>query len=169
MHPGAGELSQTMIDLQRLIDEAKCSEPVRALRWPAGGCCPHCTSAEVSKQGRDTPQPARQKYRCTPCGRYFDALTGTVFAGHHQPLRVWVLCLYVLGLNLSNRQIAQELSLNPDDVQALTEQLRRGVVTAQPEPVLSGAVEGDEGYGGAGHKGHPAAVLKKAAGDGGDG
>src|SRR5512144_2031262 len=122
MHPGAGELSQTMIALQRLIDDAKGYEPVRALRWPQGVCCPHCTSAAVSKQGRDTTQPARQKYRCTACRRYFDDLTGTVFAGHHQPLQVWVLCLYFLELNLSNRQIAQELSLNPDDVQAMTEQ-----------------------------------------------
>ena len=35
-----------------------------------------------------------------------------VLAGHHQPLRVWVLCLYFMGLNLSNRQIAAELGLN---------------------------------------------------------
>ena len=41
----------------------------------------------------------------------FDDLTGTVLAGHHQPLRVWVLCLYFMGLNLSNRQIAKELDL----------------------------------------------------------
>jgi hypothetical protein len=29
----------------------------------------------------------------------FDDLTGTVLAGHHQPLRIWLLCLYVMGLN----------------------------------------------------------------------
>ena len=29
-------------------------------------------------------------------------MTGTVLAGHRQPLRVWVLCLYLMGLNLSN-------------------------------------------------------------------
>ncbi len=34
-----------------------------------------------------------------------------MLAGHHQPLRVWVLCLYFMGLNLSNRQIAGELGL----------------------------------------------------------
>jgi len=33
-----------------------------------------------------------------------------------------------MGLNLSNQQIAQELDLNKDDVQAMTEQLRSGVV-----------------------------------------
>jgi hypothetical protein len=45
-----------------------------------------------------------------------------------EPLRFWLLCLYFLGLNLSNRQIAHELDLNEDDVQAMTEQLRSGLV-----------------------------------------
>jgi DNA-binding CsgD family transcriptional regulator len=42
-----------------------------------------------------------------------------------------MLCLYFMGLNLSNRQIAQALGLNPGDVRQLTDQLRTGVVTAQ--------------------------------------
>jgi hypothetical protein len=55
-------------------------------------------------------------------------LTGTVFEGHHQPLEVWILCLYLMGLNLSNQQIGRELGLNKDDVQDMTQQLREGVV-----------------------------------------
>jgi transposase-like protein len=155
-----------MINLQSLIDDAKCYETVRALRWPEGVRCPHCASSQVTKQGRDATQPMRQKSRCTACERYFDDLTGTVFAGHHQPLRVWILCLYFMGLNLSNRQIAQELALSPGDVQQMTEQLRTGVVAAQPEPSLSGEVECDEGYVVAGHKGQPEAV-KAVGGVGG--
>ena len=90
----------------------------------------------------------------------FDDLTGTVLAGHHQPLRVWVLCLYFMGLNLANRQIAQELGLNVSDVQAMTEQLRGGLV-AKASPVrLASEVEIDEVYVVAGHKGQPAAVAK---------
>ena len=69
----------------------------------------------------------RQRYRCKDCEARFDDLTGTVLAGHHQPLRVWVLCLYFMGLNLSNRQIAQELDLNEGDVQAMTEPAAPGV------------------------------------------
>src|SRR3954464_11078193 len=52
-------------------------------------------------------------------------LTGTILAGHYQPLRVWVLCLYVMGLNLSNQQIAKELGLNDDHVQEMALHLRR--------------------------------------------
>ena len=83
-----------------------------------------------------------------------------MLAGHHQPLRVWVLCLYFMGLNLSNRQIAQELGLSGSDVQAMAEQLRRGLVAKAPPVRLAGKVEIDEVYVVAGHKGQPAAVAK---------
>ena len=103
----------------------------------------------------------RQRYRCHGCARDFDDLTGTVLAGHHQPLRVWILCLYFMGLNLSNRQIAQELGLNKDDVQHMTTHLRQGLIDQQEPTCLDGEVECDEVYIVAGHKGHPTAVKKK--------
>jgi len=56
-----------MIHLQNLLDDAKCYDKVRELRWPEGVKSPHCASATVTKQGRDTTQPARRKYRCTTC------------------------------------------------------------------------------------------------------
>jgi transposase-like protein len=58
-----------MINLQNLIDDAKCYETVRALRWPEGVRCPHCASSQVTKPGRDATPPARQKSRCTACER----------------------------------------------------------------------------------------------------
>jgi transposase-like protein len=150
-----------MITLTTLLDDAKCYEVLRELHWPEGVTCPHCGSAQVSRQGRDTTQPARQKYRCGDCGRHFDDLTGTIFAGRHQSLVVWIGCMYLMGLNLSNRQIAHELGLNEDDMQRMTEQLRTGIVASEPPPCLSGEVECDELYVVAGHKGHPDAVKKK--------
>jgi hypothetical protein len=57
-----------------------------------------------------------------------------------------VLCLYFMGLNLSNRQIAQELDLNEGDVQTMTAQLRQGLVVRQPEVRLDSEVEADEVY-----------------------
>jgi len=117
-----------MLNIQMLIDDAKCYEVVRELRWPTGVSCPNCSSSKVSKRGFHSRQAYRQRYRCNGCKQQFDDLTETIFEGHHQPLRVWVLCLYFMGLNLSNQQIAQELDLNKDDVQTMTEQLRSGVV-----------------------------------------
>jgi transposase-like protein len=136
---------------------------VRHQRWPEGVCCPGCDSGSVIRDGCDDTQPHRQRYRCKACGGRFDDLTGTVLAGHHQPLRVWVLCLYFMGLNLSNRQIALELGLSPSDVQIMTEQLRHGLVARTPAAKLEGEVEIDEVYVVAGHKGQPADLAKRGA------
>ena len=84
-----------------------------------------------------------------------------MLAGHHQPLRVWVLCLFFMGLNLSNRQIALELGLSTSDAQAMTEQLRCGLVARTPTVELRGEVEIDEVYVVAGHMGQPGAVAKR--------
>ncbi len=149
------------LTLLPLIDDQKCFEAVRRLRWPGGVACPHCESAQIAKRGMDETQPCRQRYHCGGCGRDFDDLTGTIFAGHHQPLRVWLLCLYFMGLNLSNRQIACELSLDEDSAHDMASQLRNGILAQQPAVILSGEVECDEVYVVAGHKGHPEAVKKK--------
>jgi hypothetical protein len=63
-----------MLNIQTLIDDAKCFETVRTLRWPEEVSCVQCGSAAVTKQGRNTTQPERQKHRCRDCGRWFDDL-----------------------------------------------------------------------------------------------
>jgi transposase-like protein len=156
-------MSSPLVNLSSLIDDAKCYELVRQHRWPEGVRCPTCDSAAVARHGRDDTRPGRQRYRCAACGARFDDPTGTVLAGHHQPLRVSVLCLYLMGLDLSNRQIAQELDSSQPDVQLMTEQLRRGLTAKLPPAVLRGEVEIDEVYVVAGHKGNPAAVAKGGA------
>lgn len=158
-----------MVNIRDLIDNAKCYETVRAMRWPEGVTCPHCSSTSVIKDGRDDTEPQRQRYLCHGCRRRFDDLTGTIFAGHHEPLQTWIICLYFMGLNLSGLQIAKELDLNKGDVQAMIQQLRQGIVDRRPDVTLSGEVECDEVYVVAGHKGHPEAVKKKgeSAGEGG--
>ncbi len=155
-----------LINLSGLIEDAKCFALVRLHRWPEGARCPACDSGAVVRDGCDDTQPCRQRYRCKACSRRFDDLTGTVLAGHHQPLRVWVLCLYFMGLNLSNRQIALELGLDASDVQAMTEQLRSGLVAKAPVVELTGEVEIDEVYVVAGHKGQPEQLAKRGGSDG---
>ena len=112
-------------------------ETVRQLRWPEGVTCSKCGSKHVVKRGFDETQPYRQRYQCLLCQSRFDDLSGTILAGHHQPLQSWILCLYFMGLNLSTHQIAVELDLNKDDVQQMTCQLRAGIVKKKPEVILA--------------------------------
>jgi len=149
-----------MIKIQEIVDDAKCYEQVRALRWPEQVRCPHCGSHKIKKRGFHSNQAGRQRYRCRQCQKAFDDLSQTPLAGHHQPLKVWLLCLYFMGLNLSNRQIAQELELNQADVQQMTTDLRQMIYDRHHPGRLTGEVEFDEVYLVAGHKGQPALVRK---------
>ncbi len=153
-----------LLVIRNIIDEAKCYQTVRDLRWPEEIQCPHCDSFKIIKYGKDETEQHRQKYKCNNCIRYFDDLTNTIFAGHHKPLSVWILCLYFMGLNLSTMQISQELDLNKDDAYQMTSQLREGVVVRKPGVQLGGDVECDEVYVVAGHKGNPGAVKKSPRG-----
>ncbi len=72
------------VNIKNLIDDMQCYKTVRELRWPKGIMCPCCESTYIIKQ----------RYECKDCNTRFDDLTDTIFAGHHQPQKVWVLCLY---------------------------------------------------------------------------
>jgi transposase-like protein len=117
-----------VLQIHDLLDDRKCFETVRQMRWPNGTLCPACNSSEVVKRGFHSTQKNRQRYVCHLCKTQFDDLTDTIFEGHHQSLRAWIVCLYMMGLNLSNQQIAAELDLNNSDVHAMTSCLREGIV-----------------------------------------
>jgi transposase-like protein len=104
-------MQTSLLSIKHLVSEAQWYEAIRQLRWKNGVACPCCDSNETIRRGFDGPDKHLRRYGCKSCGRRFDDLTGTA-------LSVWVLCLYFMGLNLSNIQIAQ----------AMTECLRDGLV-----------------------------------------
>jgi len=83
-------MQTSIISINHLVSEAQCYETIRRLRWQEGVACPHCDSAETIRRGFDGPER------------------------HLRRLSTWVLCLYFMGLNLSNAQ-------------AMTECLRDGI------------------------------------------
>lgn len=116
------------ISIQNLIDNARCFETVRDLRWPEKVFCPHCNSDNIIKRGKDESEIHKQRYECKKCLKRFDDLTNTIFSGHHQPLKTWIIFLYFMGLNLSTTQISKELNLNKDDAHYMANILRTGIV-----------------------------------------
>lgn len=119
-------MEKSILTIKKLVSEKQCYEAIRELRWQEGVYCPHCDNREVIKRGFDNKR-LNQRYQCKSCEKRFDDLSETVLAGHHKPLSVWILCLYFMGLNLSNTQIAQELDLNTSDLYFMTEHLRDGI------------------------------------------
>ena len=104
-----------LVNLSGLMDDAKCFTFVRQHRWPEGARCPGCDGSSVIRDGCDDTQPHRQRYRCKACASRFDDLTGTVLAGHHQPLpsvpmtmRHWPHASLDLGAGEQHRGYAQQ-------------------------------------------------------------
>ena len=151
-----------ILSIENLIDDKKCYETIRELRWRENGFkCPHCNAVEIIKRGKDEQNKHNQRYECNSCSKRFDDITGTIFSGRHQPLKIWILFLYFMGLNLSTSQIAKELNLNKDDAQKMAITLREGIIDKKEDTKLSGKVECDEVYIVAGHKGNASAVKKR--------
>ncbi|MFL6282055.1 MAG: transposase, partial [Pyrinomonadaceae bacterium] len=48
-----------MVKIHHLLDDSKCYQTVREMRWPDGVRCAHCQSGHVIKRGRDDTQHAR--------------------------------------------------------------------------------------------------------------
>jgi transposase-like protein len=151
-----------ILRLPDLIDEKKAYEILRDLRWKNGYRCPFCTSNKIRKRGKNHRHQGCQRYQCRKCERRFDDLTGTIFAKRHQTVTVWISQVYLMGLNISNAQIAQELSLCQSDSQRMGEIVRLDVVERKPQIRLENEVECDEVYIIAGHKGIPKAIKNRA-------
>jgi len=116
------------VNLKNVVDDAQCYDTVRELRRPEGRPCPGGDSKRVIKRGFDDKEPARQRYACRAGEKRFDDLTDTIFAGHHQSLKVWIVCLYCMGLNVSTEHMAEELEWDRSDVQEMTMPRREGLV-----------------------------------------
>lgn len=55
---------RSLITMHQLLDNSKCFETIRALRWSDGISCPHCGSNHIIKQGKDDTQTECQRYGC---------------------------------------------------------------------------------------------------------
>ena len=83
------------LNIHGLIDNAKCYQMVRQLRWPDSVECPHCHATEIIKNGCDETQNDRQRYLCHMCNRSFDDLMNSrnsvnTMEGFWSPLRSWL-------------------------------------------------------------------------------
>ena len=146
------------------MSELECYNKLRSMRWPNDQIiCPRCSSSNCNKVGLVTEKKPSQHYRCEDCHRQFNDLTDTVFHSSNLPLKFWMCCLYLMGLNTSNHQIGQELGVSEKTAQNMTKKIRAEIQKNRPDPQLSGEVEFDEVYIVAGHKGCPEAVKKRAA------
>jgi hypothetical protein len=132
-HSTIPEWSPTVqVNITPLIDDMQWYQTVRQRRWPEGVACPSWASHHVITRGFADAEPARQRSACHDGDTRVEALTDPMFAGHHPPLKGWVLCLYCMGRNASHEPIGPAWALHGSDGQQRTAQRREGIVKKSP-------------------------------------
>jgi transposase-like protein len=70
--------------------EERCRRYLEELRWPDGVSCPHCGAHPV------TPIPARRRFYCRRCRRFFSVTSGTVLHNCHLPIWKWFVAIELM-------------------------------------------------------------------------
>src|SRR3982750_2185794 len=94
--------------IQSFMDEDACFQFLLGLFHPKGLACPRCQSQDGFTPPRCVRDPVLD-YRCTACGRVFNAWTGTVFQGTHYRPSTLILIIRGFAQGVSTAQLAREL------------------------------------------------------------
>lgn len=121
------------------LGDAAAFELFRELRWGKGEevVCPECGVVE-----RHWFLPSRRQWRCKACAHTFSVTSGTIFAHHKLPLRVYLgaVAIYTNAVKgLSALQMCRDLGVQYKSAFVLMHKLRE-------ETPLSGDVEMDGAY-----------------------
>ena len=83
------------------LSDEEAFDLFRQLRWGKSEdtVCPHCGVVE-----RHWFLPSRRQWRCKACGHTFSVTSGTIFAHHKLPLRVYLgaVAIYTNAVNPSS-------------------------------------------------------------------
>jgi transposase-like protein len=106
-----------------VLDDKKCVQILRRLRWPGSTKCPSCNSFEVIKSGKH--QEFYQRYRCKSCGRIFNDKTGTIFEGSKESLGLWFLAAALLRNGKTIMEISRRLGVSYETAFRMVKKLKK--------------------------------------------
>jgi len=95
------------------MNEVKCRQWILNKLHPSGAYCPGCAGA-LSDAGRIKNFYNGDRLSCRTCGKYFTALTGTLFSGAHFDFRGLFLLAALSGSGMHDKVIAEKLNITPE-------------------------------------------------------
>ena len=118
----------------------------RQIRWGETGgdpVCPHCGS-EAAWFIR-----ARKQWRCKSCNHTYSVTSGTIFADHKLPLKVYLGAIAIFAnaaKGISALQLSRDLDVQYKTAYVLAHKLRESLLVQRDESALKEKVEVDGGY-----------------------
>jgi transposase-like protein len=138
-----------------LLDPQACYAKLVALLHPDRLACPRCGSHEGLKVHRRHRDPVLD-YRCSGCGRVFNAWTGTILQGTQRRPAEILLILRGFAQGVSTARLARELGCDRMKLLTLRHKFQdNALIGLDRNPLGDAVVEADEMYQNAGEKRHP--------------
>lgn len=137
--------------LSELMDEQACYQKLVELLHPDGLQCPRCRTDEALVVHRRHRDPVLD-YRCSGCGRVFNAWTGTRFQKTHRRPSELLLILRGITQGRTTAGLARELGCSRGHLLELRHQMQARGLSTVWEPLPDPRVEADEMYQNAGEK-----------------
>ena len=118
----------------------------RHLRWGEGDdvVCPHCGTAH-----RHYFKASRKLWRCIACREDFSVTSGTIFAFHKLPLRIYLAAVILFAnavKGISALQMARDLGVQHKTAYVLIHKIRESLLVGRNESALAGTVHLDGAY-----------------------
>ncbi len=118
----------------------------KELRWGAGEevVCPVCGTI-----GKHYFQHTRKQWRCKDCKHTFSVTSGTIFAFHKLPLRVYLaaIAIYTNAVKgISALQLSRDLGVQYKTAFVLAHKIRESLMEQRDDDALSGEIHMDGAY-----------------------
>jgi transposase-like protein len=119
---------------------------LRRARWGDGDevVCPHCGLVH-----RHDFRPTRKIWRCAGCQDDFSVTSGTIFAFHKLPLRLYLAAVILFAnavKGISALQVGRDLSLSHKTAYVLLHKIRESLLVGREESALQGEIHVDGAY-----------------------
>lgn len=138
--------SLSLMEIFGLSDD-EAFELFRLARWPeteGEAICPRCGSCE-----KHYFLQTRKQWRCKDCSHTFSITSGTLFAHHKKPLKVYLaaIALYTnTAKGFSALQLSRDLNVQYKTAFVLMHKLRESLIDVEASEKLEGEVEIDGCY-----------------------
>ena len=135
----------------RMSDE-KAEETFRLIRWPetkGAPVCPHCGGVDAYDCRRPNGAP---RFRCRACGKDFSITSGTLFASHKLPLRMYLAAIAIFCNEVKGKSalaMSRDLGVAYKSAFVLFHKLREAMAGELKDRMIGGdgkVAEVDGGY-----------------------
>ena len=117
----------------------------KEMRWgKAHPICPHCDTQDHHYFIR-----GRRQWRCKCCNHTFSVTSGTIFAFHKLPLKIYLVAIAIYAnavKGLSALQLGRDLGVQYKTAFVLAHKIRESLIEQRDDESLSGEVHMDGAY-----------------------